>query len=107
MNQYATRVKKLARKFEETQAKWSEYGAYDTEPDFLFQKALRKALEEKDVHVPRTAEHWQLYIGDMDCSKAAMEMTETCLAVVHAIIDAPEDSMSDVLEVVDGICWRI
>ena len=54
-------VKKAVVAFEETQKKYKAFGAYDTEPDGIWQHLLLKTIEGNAPTPPRSAGGWELY----------------------------------------------
>ena len=100
-------IKAGIKEFENTQSKYREFGANDTEPDGVFQGLLDDAIHGKAPHVPRTATTWELYASSMDCSEAAGALHDAALAVVQAIEATPISDLAVVKEYLRGYCWRI
>jgi hypothetical protein len=99
-------VKAAIKYFEKTQEKYREYGAYDTEPDSIFQNILNKAIDGKDVKIPQTGEGWELYSSSVDCAEAAAALHLAALGAVQAIFACPIRESRAVREYVKDYCWR-
>jgi hypothetical protein len=100
-------IKAGIKEFEKAQTKYREFGAYDTEPDSVFQGLIDDAVHGKAPHVPRTATTWELYTNSMDCSEAAVALHDAALAVVQAIEATPVRDLAVVKEYLRSVCWRI
>ena len=101
------KIKAKIKEFENVQRQYREFGAYDTEPDSVFQGILDDAIKGKAPHVPRTATTWELYTSSMDCSAASVAFHDAALAVVTAIEAAPIRDLEVIKEYLRGVCWRI
>jgi hypothetical protein len=99
-------IKDAVKNFQATQQKYCKYGAYDTEPDSVFQGILWKIIHDKDVNIPQTGDGWELYAASMDCSEAAAALHASCLCVVQAIWACPHKDMREVRKHIEDYCWR-
>ena len=97
-------IKKLINEFEAIQSKYAKYGAYDSEPDGVFQCLLKKALYHHDVTIPETGEEWELYTSSMDCEAVAKELHDKASEVVQAVIEGMNDEY--VNKFILDYCWR-
>ena len=95
------------KKFEETQRKYKEYGAGDSEPDGVFQRVLDAAIKGSGPAIPRTGNGWDLYDHSMDCSEAANALHDQALAVVRAIENCPIRDLGQLRERLKKYCWRL
>lgn len=102
------KIKSLIQDFENVQKKYSDAGAWDTEPSFKFQLALKKAIVNKKNIIPKNdlPEWWELYIGEKNVNKAAVELTETANIIVNEVIEN-SDSISIRDYLVERYCWRV
>lgn len=98
------KLKILIKEFEELQKKNSSFGAFDSEPDWVFQKLIRKAFEEGVAKVPTTGYGWDLYISSMDCEEAAKQLHNKATEVVDVVIQGRNDKQ--VRDFVHEYCWR-
>jgi hypothetical protein len=98
------KVKKLVEEFEQVQDYYNDFGAYDSEPQAVFQCLLRKGFEGKDVVVPKTGYGWELYTRTMDCEEPAAKLCEKASEVVNAVIEARGNE--EVMEFLENYCWR-
>jgi len=95
------------KKFEAVQKKYREFGAYDTEPDGVFQKIVDDAVKGSAPAIPRDGENWQLYASSMDCSEAANALHDQALAVVRAIESCPIRDIARLRAKLKDYCWRL
>jgi hypothetical protein len=100
-------IKAKIKEFENVQRKYRAFGAFDTEPDGVFQGILDDAINGKAPHVPRTATTWDLYTNSMDCSEASVALHDAALAAVKAVEAAPIRDLEVIKEYLRGVCWRI
>jgi len=87
--------------FQDAQDKYSEYGAYDTEPRCVFADLLENAVEGREVIVPRSGDGWQLYTASMKCGIAARGLHSAAKKAVDAIKGAPVNSLGELKKVVE------
>ncbi len=92
--------------FEAAQKKYKQYGAYDTEPDSIFQRLLLEAFEGKEPAVPRSGSSWELYASSMDCSEAARALHDAATEAVRVIESTPIRDLRAVEEFLNKYCWR-
>jgi len=100
------RVKAAIKAFEAAQARYSKYGAQDTEPDAVFQWTLAKVVSGKPYIMPTLPRDWQLFTSTMKCGTAARALTAACTAAVTAIQNAPVKELSDLKAYLRDYCWR-
>ncbi len=86
--------------FQAAQDKYSDHGAYDTEPRCVFEDLLDDAVEGKDPVVPRSGDGWQLYTGSMKCGQAARALHSAAKKCVDIIKGAPVSSLGELKSVV-------
>lgn len=99
-------VKEAVKNFEAVQSKYRSYGAYDTEPDSIFQHVLWKTINDKDAAIPQTGDGWELYSHTMDCTEAASALHLACLGVIQAIFACRMAESKKVREYITSVCWR-
>ena len=90
-------------KFEAVQDKYSSFGAYDTEPNYMFRHALRKHFSGLEVKFGNPAgkdgeDFWQIYTSMAGWRKANRAMTSACKRVLKAMDKA---TMKQIREVAD------
>lgn len=78
-------VKAAIKNFSTVQQRFSNFGACDSEPCYVFADLLRKTIRGKEPTVPKTAEDWQLYSSSMDCSVAAAALHDAAREVVDLL----------------------
>lgn len=93
--------------FEKLQIKYKNYGAYDTEPDGVFQRLIDRAIKGEGPSVPRTGDAWELYAGSMDCTEAANALHDQALKIVQMIESCPIRDISLLRGRLQDYCWRI
>lgn len=99
-------VKAAIRHFQAMQAKYSEYGAYDSEPDGVFQGILWKVLNGEDAKIPQTGDGWELYASSMDCSEAASALHLAALGAVQTIFACTMRESGELRKYLEDYCWR-
>lgn len=97
-------LKEFIEEFRIAQAKYLEYGACDSEPDWISQDVMEKALRRKRFTVPKTADDWQLYTASMKCGRAARSLTARLNKVVMQILGMTQ---KDAAEVLEEYLWRV
>ncbi|QIG58178.1 hypothetical protein SEA_SKOG_26 [Gordonia phage Skog] len=66
-------------------AKYSGFGAEDTEPRWVANDAIASFLKSEEVHIPESAYEWQLYSSQPGAEKAAKEMSAALRAIIDTI----------------------
>ena len=99
-------LKKLVAQFEASQLKYSKYGAYDTEPDTVFQNVMIDALSKPNVKIPTGPEKWQLYTV-IGCEDAARAMHDKAKEIAEYIGHTPVYEAGEFTEYLHDYCWRI
>lgn len=100
------RLKAAVTEFEAAQAKYSEFGARDTEPDGVFQRYLAKSLTQPDIKLPTTGEQWQLFTSTMACGNAARALTAALRKAVAVVRDCPVRELPAIRAYLRDYCWR-
>lgn len=95
------------KKFEAVQVKYKSYGAYDTEPDGIFQRIVDKGIKGQETSIPRSGHDWELYANSMDCTEAANAMHDQALRVVRAIEMCPIRDLDRLQVKLKDYCWRL
>jgi len=100
------RVREAVKCFESVQQKYDAYGAWDTEPDGVFQVLLKRAFVKGECKVPYTGSAWQLYTSSMNCSEAGSALGDACQRVVDLIVRVPLSERAELQRFLKGYCWR-
>lgn len=104
-------IEQAVGEFESVQCKFERFGAYDTEPDVVFQRVLVRAFKGTK-QLPAGPRAWQLYTGMNGVREAAKQLTEAA-DKVRKLIDEflkadPKHSFVEELEkYLRDYCWRI
>jgi hypothetical protein len=99
-------VRDAVHAFEEVQKKWRKQGAYDTEPDGIWQGLLRDAVLGRKPDLPGDAAGWELYSSDPKSEPAAQALNDAADAAITAIRKVPTGSIHPIKEWLKGYCWR-
>lgn len=106
-------IKNIKEKVEEMETIMKalrEYGAYDTEPEVHFHRALVYAARDKKVYVPNGAGGWELYTDMKGVEDVAKFLTTKMKEVAGFIVYMYRKSLSDdkdVDEYIKKYAWRI
>lgn len=100
------RVREAVKYFEAVQQKYDDYGAWDTEPDGVFQSLLKRAFVKGECKVPYTGDAWELYTSTMDCELAGVALGDACQRVVDLIVRVPGSERGELKAFLKGYCWR-
>lgn len=100
------KVKEAIKAFEETQIKYKSFGAYDTEPDGVWQRLLLKTIEGSGPTPPRDADRWELYSTSMDCTEAAQALFDAALHAIQTIEGCPIRDLGALKHYLKEYCWR-
>jgi hypothetical protein len=100
------KLKAAVKAFEAAQAKYSEFGARDTEPDGVFQSTLATAINGNEVVMPISSRDWQLYSDVKGCGLAARALTSACRKAVKLILGAEIRDSAAVRAYLLDYCWR-
>lgn len=107
-NVYAVhKVFEAIEDFEKTQKELKEYGAYDTEPDGVFQHLLWRAVCGEQPEIPRGELTWNLYASSMDCEQAANKLYNSAKIVVDLIEACPIRYLKSLQYRIKNYCWRL
>lgn len=101
------RVKEAVAAFEAVQKELSEFGAEDTEPDYVFQSIVWRAMNLKPYKIPTSGEAWDLYTCSMKCGRAGQRLASATKKVVSTIESTPIGEAGPVREYVQDYCWRV
>lgn len=71
-------------KFRATQERWAHYGAWDTEPRWVFEQLIEGTYAGKPVMVPTSVLGWQLYSGMKGNGLAAAALTRAATRAIEA-----------------------
>ena len=93
--------------FEKLQEKYKQFGAWDTEPDGIFQKILSDAVKGKNPKLPRTGAQWELYSSSVNCEEAANALHDQALKIVRRIESAQIKDLNEIKRRVSAYCWRL
>jgi len=85
------KIHQAIKKFEETQDKYSEFGAYDTEPRCAFYHAIRQHVAGSDsiLMAIENPGYWELYSSMSGHKRAAKALATACKRVLKVIDAAP------------------
>lgn len=100
-------VKKAIKEFEAAQQKHKAVGAYDTEPDTVWQALLMSAMTGSAPTPPRTAEKWELYASSCDCADAVQDLFDAALKAIQTIESCPIRDIASLREYLNHYCWRM
>lgn len=100
------KLKAAVKAFEAAQAKYSEFGARDTEPDAVFQCTLARAVNGDEVIMPTSPREWQLFADLKGCGAAARALTSACRKAVNIILGAKIKDSAAVRAYLLDYCWR-
>lgn len=70
------RVIEKIKEFEGVMRKHSDFGAFDSEPWYLYKHMLKKAFKLGSYKIPATADGWQLYSMMEGSDDAARELCD-------------------------------
>lgn len=93
--------------FEKLQERYRKFGAWDTEPDGVFQQVLKNAVDGTQPKIPRTGDHWQLYSHSMNCDEAANALHDQTLKIVRLIETSQIKDLSEIKHRIYDYCWRL
>ena len=100
------KLKAAVKAFEAAQAKYSEFGASDTEPDGVFQHTLARAINGDEITLPISPRDWQLFADIKGCGAAARALTSACRRAVKIILGAQMKDSAAVRAYLLDYCWR-
>lgn len=98
-------IQEAIKEFDRLQNKYRKFGAYDTEPDAVFQELLVDAFNGDEVLIPQNGEKWELYL-DMNCIEAANALHDGAKKVVDLICSCPLSESKEIREYLKNYCWR-
>lgn len=100
------KIKKEHASFEALQYTLSKLGAEDTEPDYIYQRAVHDSFY--GVYPILTGENpWQLYSGMTGCSLANRKLFTKLMRVVNLILSAKVSELPDIKRWGMTTLWRI
>lgn len=100
-------LKKAMKEFKETQMKYRDFGALDTEPDGVFQRCLHRHYEGREYRLPTSVCDWELYSTVKGAGTAARALTsklKKCLTVLDRITIKEQKELRAMLE---SELWRV
>jgi hypothetical protein len=100
------KLEQAVKSFEKTCREYSKYGAADSEPDGVFQRALVNAYKSGTNCVCTSSDYWQLYTESMDCSLAANALYKAASKAVEIVLNAKIRDKDEVYSYLEGYCWR-
>lgn len=101
------KLKAAVKAFEAEQSKYAEFGASDTEPDWVFQNALARAINGEEATMPTSPRDWQLFADVKGCGRAARALTAACRKAVKLIIGGKVKDSAAVRAYLLDYCWRV
>lgn len=106
-------VRKQTLKFARMQAKYQATGAYDTEPDGVYQWILARTLESLSARskLPKPMAnpgYWQLY-SDVEGADEAARVLATCALRTQDAMQAAvrQGEWDDLADFIQDYCWRV
>jgi hypothetical protein len=101
------RVKIAIKKMEDTMTKYSEYGAADSDVEYVWQGLLMKASFGDKIVPPKSGHGWQLFTeSDLDCREAAKELYLKSSVAVVMISAMPIGELKPLRAFLKEYCWR-
>lgn len=102
-------VDELVKTFRAAQRREAEFGASDTEPDWVWQDYVAKAmgLREGAPHLPQDAEEWEIYT-DLDGSDAAARrLSQALVELTGGLKGLLAEDPPSVLQALREKLWRL
>jgi len=96
-------IKEVIKEFEEVQESLRDFGAGDTEPDWVFHNVIRCAVQGKDFPA-NEPEYWELFETEEGWTEAARMMTTAAEKVYNFVRE--EAKIADI-EYLRSYCWRV
>lgn len=93
-------LKKAVSEFFALMERFEDFGAWDTEPRWIFTRFVGSLIHGDDVSVPTD---WELYTESMDCREATTAMTATAWKIADAVRKNRSPEVIDFLEEVADI----
>lgn len=101
-------VKQAIKDLDQVQRKYANYGARDTEPDYVLQRVIMDALAGKNGDIWKlSADELELFTSTMDCDRAAVNICGALKVVVNAIRRCTVQHLDQVGKMLQAYCWRI
>lgn len=101
MRTAAPKLNALVKAFEDKQSKYSEFGAWDSEPRWFFESLMRKAIQGESFPTVK-AEDWELYSTKPGWKSAAKSLTTAAKKIFDTLQNAP---YKDVRELANYYGW--
>jgi hypothetical protein len=95
------------QKMRQLQRRFSKYGASDTEPDWHYQYAIKKAIMVGAYFDGLTSSGWELYSGEKGVEKAAAALNNHTADMVKFILDTPISELKSLRDWADLNLWRV
>ena len=99
-------IKDAVKKFEACQKKYLKFGAWDTEPDSVFQWAIADAWAKGENTIKHDPNYWQLFTCSMNCNKAGKELGKAANKVVQLILSTERKDSRMIGNWLQDYCWR-
>lgn len=93
-------LKAAVSEFFSLMERFEDFGAWDTEPRWIFTRFVGDLIHSDDVIVPTD---WELYTESMDCREATTAMTATAWKIADAVRKNRSPEVIDFLEEVADI----
>jgi hypothetical protein len=100
-----TEVKQAFKEFNEAQSNFSNFGAYDTEPDWQFQNIIRNAVTKGKGVLPRSVRGWELYYDMEGAGKAVKGLNKAAKKARDLVLK--HWGNIEVRKFVMDECWRV
>lgn len=100
------KIKLAHEHFKDVQHKLRKYGASDTEPNCVYEVAIRNAIQGSPFS-PFTADGWQLYTCGMNCNLAAARLNHALQRVVNTIACAKLGERPAIIDWFKTWAWRV
>jgi len=100
-------IKKKFEDFEKAQYELREFGASDSEPDWVFQDIIRQIIKGDKAEIPASANDWQIFSNMKGSNRAAKILSSKTEALVKAIQNVTVAELQEVREYLKGQCHRV
>jgi len=106
MSNIITKLTVARKNFERVQSNLKKYGTLDSEPDYVFQEQLHRAVQGKP-YIPLSADEWQLYTSYYKCNNVAKRLNAATEKIVNIISAAPISDLVVIEAWTKQFCWRL
>lgn len=103
------RVGELLKQFKDRQNREVEFGARDTEPDWVWQDYIARALGMRKgaARLPDDAEQWELYSEMPGAEEAALRLTQALRELTQGLKQLVAEDPPAVIDALRGKLWRL